>query len=158
VYIAVITKTLGLYFLQRVAEIRRPDDLSREIDKVYRYALQLAATAGVTLYLLREPLVALLFTAEFAPMTQLFAWQMAGDVVRVASWILGYVLMGRGAAAAFIVAEVASATAWVLLAWWLTPRFGPTGVVIGYVLTYVLYWSTTAVFVLRLVRAPWRDG
>jgi PST family polysaccharide transporter len=158
VYLAVITMTLGLYFLPRVAEIRQPADLAREIAKVYRYAVPLAAAAALSLYLLREPLVLLLFTAEFAPMKELFAWQVAGDVVRVASWILGYVLMGRGATAAFIVAEVLSATAWVLLAWGLTPRFGPTGAVMGYLATYVLYWSITAIFVRRLVRAPWPHG
>jgi PST family polysaccharide transporter len=36
-----------------------------------------------------------LFTAKFGPMRDLFGWQMAGDTVKIGSWLLGYVLLAR---------------------------------------------------------------
>jgi len=149
-YLAVIVMTLSLYFLPRVAEIRQASELLKEIAKVYRYTLPLAALAAASIYFARDMLVVWLFTPEFAPMTELFAWQLSGDVIKVASWVLGYVLLGRAATFAFISLEIAFSALWVLLAWILTAQFGMKGVVMAHFVNYALYWIATALVVGRV--------
>lgn len=151
VYLSVITTTLAVYFLPRIAEIRQVPELWQEIAKVLRFAVPLAALGAGVIYAGREIVVLWLFTEEFAPMAQLFAWQLAGDVLRVASWVFAYVLVGRAATTAFIGAELVFSTTWVLLTWTLTAPFGLKGAVIAYFLNCAMYLAATAGLVRQLL-------
>jgi PST family polysaccharide transporter len=151
-YLLFITMTLAMYYLPRIAEIRRAEELKAEIGKVYRFALPFAAAAAILIYLMRDTLVVWLFTPEFAPMRELFGWQLAGDVLKVAAWVLAYVLVGKAASAAFISTEIVFTASLVLLTWLLTGSFGLKGAVVAHFANYTLYLVAIAILVRRLVR------
>src|SRR5205823_49823 len=104
------------------------------------------------IYLMRDTLVILLFASNFRPMTELFGWQLAGDVVKIASWVLGYVLLGKAAAKAFIATEVLFSISLVIFTWLLTGYFGLKGATMAYFVSYVLYLLILAFVVKRVIR------
>lgn len=147
-YLTIFMATLSLYYLPRFSEIREPEELRREILQGYRVIIPLVCVSSLAIYLLRDWIVALLFSREFAPMRDLFAWQMAGDVIKMASWLLGYVLIAKAMVATFVVLEFAFSLFFVGATMGLTPFLGLEGVVVAYALHYVVYLALL-IFVLR---------
>src|SRR3989338_1377133 len=139
-YLMVVTMTLSLYYLPRLAELKGPAEIKREILQGYKLILPVAALCGLGIYLFRDFIIALLFTSEFAPMRELFAWQMLGDALKISSWILGYVLMARAFIGAYIVTELIFASSFYLFVWGFSSLYGIEGASMAYALNYVLHF------------------
>jgi PST family polysaccharide transporter len=147
-YLLVLTTTLSLYYLPRLAEIRAASDLTREIVRVYRLTMPVAAGAALAVYFARDFVIELLFTRSFLPMERLFAWQLLGDVIKFGSWILGYVMLGRAMVRTFVVTEVVFSVSLILITIEFVPLFGLAGASMAYALNYTLYWICM-LFVVR---------
>lgn len=140
IYLLVATSTLSVYYLPRLSEIRDLKELKAEILQGYRIILPVAALGAGVIYLLREWISVTLFTKDFAYMSDLFSWQLMGDVVKIGSWILGFVLIGRAMTKAVIVTEIVFAATFVGLTMALTPYFGLRGVTLAFLVNYVLHF------------------
>lgn len=149
IYIQVFTATLGLYYLPRLAEIRGARELWKEIRAICGFLLPLAALAALAIYLLREWVTLTLFTAEFRGMVRLFGWQLVGDILKVGSWVFGFVLVGRAMVRWFVVTEVVFGLSWILLTRMLTSVMGLEGVAAAFAVNYGFYWITVALLVRR---------
>ena len=150
-YLMLITMTLGVYYLPRIAEIRDAMEMKAEIIKVYYFTLPITMIGAFAIYALRNELVRWLFTPEFSPMVGLFAWQLSGDVIKIAAWVLGYVLIGKSATVAFISTEIIFSIMSVALTIVLTEIYGLVGVTIAHFINYLLYLLVLVVIVSRLM-------
>ncbi|GGH91717.1 O-antigen flippase [Pseudomonas fluvialis] len=139
-YLMLVTTTLSLYYLPRLSELRDPKEIKLEILQGYMVILPVAAFCGLVIYLLRDFIIGLLFTAEFAPMRDLFAWQMLGDTLKIGSWILAYLMLGQALVKMFIVTEVIFALGFYGFTYLLTPAFGLQAPVMAHTVNYALYW------------------
>ena len=148
IYLMLITTTLSVYYLPRLAEIRMPKELNAEILKVYKFVLPVSVLCACSIYALRDFIILTLFTRDFLPMRNLFFWQLLGDAIKVASWIPAYIMLGRGMAKVFVISEVTFALTQVLFTSVLIRIFGLAGAPMAYAANYVLYWIF-AVFLLR---------
>lgn len=151
-YLGIFIGMFSMYYLPRFAEIRAPGELRREVRRALLHVVPAVALASAAVYLLRDLLIALAFTHEFAPMRELFAWQMVGNVLKMAGWLFGYVLMARISPLQTGLFELGKGAAWILFAHWLVPAGGAQGAVQAYVATYAVYLAATAGWVWRLIR------
>ena len=135
-----MTTTLSLYYLPRIAEIKTPTELKKEIIKVYRFVMPIVLAGATAIYLVRDFIIQALFTADFLPMRELFSWQLAGDVVKIGSWVLAYVMLGRAMVKVFVMTEITFSISFVVLSWWFIAQYGLIGVSIGYAINYCCYW------------------
>lgn len=152
IYLMLVTATLSVYYLPRLAEIRTAPELKAEIIKVYRFVMPIVAVGALTIYLLRDFIIDVLFTPEFMPMRELFPWQLAGDVIRIGSWVLGYIMLGRAMVKLFVVTEIVFSILFVLLSWVLIDAYGLIGVPMGYTINYSLYWACMTYFMKQEMR------
>ncbi|CAN5703557.1 O-antigen translocase [soil metagenome] len=143
-YLMLITTTLTVYYLPRLSEINDAQQLRKEINKVYRFTLPVTIAGAVTVYLLRHWLVGMLFTPDFAPMLDLLGWQLAGDIVKIGSWVLGFVMLARAMTKSYIITELVFSFSLVALTYALTPMLGLKAVVIAFLINYLLYWLCIA--------------
>jgi len=143
-YLMLVTTTLSVYYLPRLAEIRTPHELKAEIVKVYRFVLPIASVGAVTIFLLRDFIIHTLFTPDFLPMRVLFPWQLVGDVIKIGAWTLSYIMLGRAMVKVFVMTEIVFSASFVLLTWLLVGFYGLTGVPIAYATNYCLYWICMA--------------
>lgn len=148
-YLMIITTTLTVYYLPRLAEITDTQILRKEIIKVYRFIMPVTIVGALAVYLLRDWLIALLFTAEFTPMIDLLGWQLVGDVIKIGSWVLGFVMLGRAMTKSYIITEVLFSFSLVGITYALTPVFGLKAAVMAFFINYVLYWVCIAVILNR---------
>lgn len=139
-YLIVATTTLSVYFLPRLSELKEASTLKREIMIGYKLILPVSMACGLVIYLFRDMIITILFTADFYPMRDLFAWQMVGDSLKIGSWLLGYLMLSKAMFKRFMLLEVISATGFVMLTYFFTDRIGLQGVAVAHAVIYFVYW------------------
>lgn len=146
-YLMLITSTLAVYYLPRLSELKEASEIKKEIIQGYKIILPTAAFLGLIIYLLRDLIIGVLFSADFAPMEKLFAWQLAGDTLKIGGWILAYLLIGQGMTKAYIITEITFSVSFVLFTMFFSNLVGMEGVSIAHAVNYLLYWSTLIIYV-----------
>jgi PST family polysaccharide transporter len=158
IYLMLVTTTLSVYYLPRLAEIRTAHELGNEIHKVYRVVLPVVLVGAILIYLLRDFIILSLFSREFEPMRELFVWQLTGDVIKIGSWILSFIMLGRGMVKSFVATEVTFSLSFCFLAFVLVDRIGLVGVSMAYAITYSMYWVMMAFLVKGEMRKMGGDS
>lgn len=151
-YLMVATTPLAVYYLPRLSEIRDNTELKHEIISGYSLILPVVAAGALAIYLFRDLLILTLFTSEFAPMRDLFAWQMSGDVMKIGSWLLSYVMLGKAMTRVYIISEVIFSASWVGLVCLFTDWYSVQGAQIAYCINYTVYWIAIAVLIIKKVK------
>ena len=151
-YLMLVTSTLAVYFLPRFSELKDASEIKKEIIQGYKIILPLAILCSLIIYVLRNFIIGVLFSADFLSMQQLFAWQMVGDTLKIGGWILAYVLLGQGMTKAYIVIEIAFSTSFVLLTIFFTNLFGFEGVSIAHAVNYLFYWLVLITYLFCFYR------
>ena len=139
-YLMFVTTTLGVYYLPRLSEIKDPKIIKKEIIQGYTIILPTAIFIGLSIYFFRDLIIKLLFNENFAPMRELFAWQMVGDTLKIGSWILAYLMLGQAMVKIFMATELVFGFGFFIWTWLFTGYFGFKAPVVAHALNYFLYW------------------
>lgn len=150
-YLMLITMTLSVYYLPKLAELQDPLDIKREILQGYKIILPVSAACGLAIYSLRSTIIELLFTSEFSGMEVLFAWQMLGDTLKIGGWILAYLMLGKAMVKLFIFSEILFSTMFYGLVIFFSDLIQLKGVAVAYAVNYLLYWIFLILFVNKQV-------
>lgn len=138
-YLMLVTTTLSVYYLPKLSELQDPADIKNEILQGYKIILPVAAACGLIIYLLRDFIIRVLFTAEFAEMEVLFGWQMVGDFLKITSWVLSYLMLSKALMTAFIMSEVMFALLFYILVRVLSDTYAIESVAMAHAVNYLLY-------------------
>jgi PST family polysaccharide transporter len=138
-YLMLVTTTLSVYYLPKLSELKESKDIKNEILQGYKVIFPVAIACGLIMYFLRDFIISVLFTSDFLPMRDLFGWQMLGDVLKIASWILGYVLAARAYWKIFVFSELFFAMLFYVLVV-VFSSFELESAVIAHAVTYALHF------------------
>ncbi len=138
-YLMVITSSLSVYYLPRLAEIKSDVELRNEIFSIYKMVIPFLLLATLGIYGMRDIIITLLFNKEFEGMRELFAYQLLGDFFKIASWLLAYLMLARSMTKLFVVSEVLFSVSFALLAMGFIDMYGEIGATSAYALNYFLY-------------------
>jgi len=139
-YLMVVTTTLGIYYLPRLSEITDKSELRKELLHGYKIIMPIVLTMSVTIFLLKDVIIWLLFTENFAPMRELFLFQLAGDVLKLAAWLIAYLMLAKAMTKTFITTEVLFSLSFVLLSIWFVGQYGLVGMSYSFALNYGIYF------------------
>jgi len=148
VYLMVVTTTLGIYYLPRLSEIKDKAELRKEIFYGYKIILPIVVVMAIGIYFLRDVAISILFTKEFLPMRELFFYQLLGDVFKIASWLLGFIMVAKAMTRMFIITEIIFSVSFVLFSILLVNKFGIIGVTMAFAVNYFLY-LITMIFIFK---------
>lgn len=151
-YLMLVTTTLGVYYLPKLSELSAIGDIKKEIYLGYKFVFPLTLLGAISIYFLRDWIIAILFTDSFLPMRDLFLWQMIGDCLKIGSWMLAYLMLSKAMTKLFIITEIIFASSSVGLTYVCTKLFGFEGVSIAYLLNYALYWLIMSLFVFKGIK------
>lgn len=157
-YLTLVTASISVYYLPRIAEIRDDRVLRAEILQGYRIILPIVVCMAAAIYVLRDVLVRILYTEAFLPASGLFLFQLIGDCLKIASWLLSYIMVGRAMIKPYIATEVLFAASFVLLSVFFANCFGALGVTYAYALNYAFYLATMCWLFRRLLSGTSRPG
>ena len=138
-YLMLVTTTLGVYYLPRLSEIQDNKELRKEIFSGYKIIMPIVILASLIIFLLKEYVILIAFSKDFMPMMELFAWQLIGDVIKIASWLLGYIAVAKAMVKLFIYTEILFSALFVVLSVLFVDKFGLVGITYAYSLNYFLH-------------------
>ena len=150
-YLMVITSSFSVYYLPRLSEIKDRLELRHEIFKAYKAIIPLLLAGFAIIYLLRFFIIRLLFTPEFMPMSQLFAWQMAGDFFKICSWLLAFLMIAKAMTKMFMASEIVFSLTWLGLGFLFTSLDGVVGLCQAYLINYIIYTVVMVIFFRKLL-------
>ncbi len=138
-YLMVVTTSLGVYYLPRLSEIEDKSELKEEMLYGYRVILPIVIFLAFGIYIFREYIVYIAFTKSFMPMVELFKWQLIGDVVKISSWLLSYLMLAKAMTRLYIYTEIVFSLLFVVLSILFINEFGLIGVTYAFCLNYLIY-------------------
>jgi len=139
IYLMVITTSLITYYLPRLSEIQDKNELRKEIFQGYKFLVPLTILLSATIFVSRDLIIKILFTPEFLPVREFFTFQLIGDVFKIASFILSYLIFAKAMGKLFIVSEIFFTLTYVGLSFFFMHNFGAIGITYGYALNYLFY-------------------
>lgn len=142
VSLSLITMSLATYLLPTLSGLKDSKQISIELQKAYLLMIPVAISISLFAYLLREPIILILFTEKFMPMEELFAWQFVGNVIKVAAWLLGYLVVAKAMIKTVVVTEVIFAISFIVFTILLTDYYGLIGVTQAYTINSFLHLLT----------------
>ncbi|MDH1630660.1 O-antigen translocase [Pseudomonas mosselii] len=157
-YLIIITMTLSVYYLPRLSELKGNRAIFGEICSGYLLILPAAVVGGGVIYLLRDFIIHLLFTPDFMPMRELFAWQLLGDALKLGSWLVASVMLGKAMFKLYIVSEIIFAALFYGLTVWFTGSDGLQGVVKAYAVNNLVYWIFMVVSIAIVLKSSHRTA
>ena len=138
-YLMVITSSFGVYYLPRLSEIKNKYGLKREILKSYAVVIPLLIVGFSIIYIFRHLIIRILFSPEFYPMEKLFIWQLMGDIFKISSWLLSFLMLAKAKTKLFVITEFSSSAIYLLLGFLLVKINGIIGLTQAYMINYILY-------------------
>ena len=147
-YLMIVTMSLKVYYLPKLSEIDNNKELLNEILIGYKIMLPIVIFMALIIFLLKDFIINILFTEEFYPMIELFKWQLIGDVLKIGSWLLSYVMLAKSMTKVFVYTEIIFTTLFVVLSILFIEYFGLIGVTYAFSLNYTLYLGTM-IFIYR---------
>ena len=148
-YLLFLTTAINIYYLPKLAAIRERDALVHELRQAYRHLLPAVVVLAAAVYLLRSWVTRLLFSADFAPANALYGPQLLGDVVKIAAFVLSYVMLAKAMTRLFVVSECVFAASYLALVYLFTARFGLIGAMYAFVANYLGYLAFNVLVVRR---------
>jgi PST family polysaccharide transporter len=137
-YLMVITTSLSTYFLPKLVSLKTDEELRNEILNGYKLILPLVLFSCLLIFFLRFVIIKFLFTTDFIAMEQLFYWQLIGDFFKIATWILGYLILAKSMTKIYVFSEIIFSFLYVFLGYIFTVKFEFKGAVIAFAVTYFL--------------------
>lgn len=147
-YLMFVTTSFSVYYLPKLSELRFSADLRHEIVKTYKIITPIIVAGLLFIFILKDLVINILFTEEFYPMKELFFWQLFGDLFKILSWILAFVMVAKSMTKIYIITEIAFSVLFVLLSIVLINCFGVIGATQSYCLNYFLYFIAM-IFIFR---------
>jgi O-antigen/teichoic acid export membrane protein len=149
--LAFITPIFSLYYYPQLAKIRTNKEFKLELKKFYKQIFPLFLTALIILFLLKYWAILLFFSKAYLPMKDLFAWQLAGDLIRIMSLTIAFLMLAKSHVIKYIATEIGFWIIYYGLSCLLINHYQLKGVVIAYFITYILYFVSLLILYRKIL-------
>lgn len=140
IHLLLVTTTLITYYLPRLSEIKENKLVRKEVYMVSRYVIPAVFCSSLAIFIFRKEIINILFTPEFGGLEPLFMFQMAGDLLKICSWLLAMLFIAKAKAVVYISGEVLFTASLYFSTIVLVRYFGLIGATYSYALNYFLYF------------------
>jgi len=124
-YLGFVLGAMGTDYYPRItAAIHDHDAVNRMVNEQTEVALLLAGPVLLAMLALAPWLIELLYSRAFADAVVLLRWQVLGDLLKIAAWPMGFIILAAGDGRTFMLTETFSMTVFVGLVWLGLPLIG----------------------------------
>lgn len=155
-YLGIVLQAMSADYYPRLSEaIREPRTAVRIVKEQTEVALFLGAPIILGGLALAPLALEILYSSAFRPAAELLRWQILGDVLKIAGWPMGYVLLAANRGRTFLLVEAVGWTAFLATTVFLIPYVGLEAAGIGYLVMYVLYFPAVLITARRITGPIW---
>lgn len=138
-HVTLVLASVQTYYFPALASARSPEERAARIARVLMLTTLVLAPVVILLELARPWVTTLLYADSFRPATKLLRWTLAGDYLRVTSWVLAMPMLAVGDMKAFLSTELMVQAVFAGSAVALGAMFKPSeGTAIAFVTGYVV--------------------
>lgn len=139
-YIGFVLAAMGTdYYPRLTAAIHDHNAVNRMVNEQTEVALLLAGPVFLAMLALAPWVIELLYSNKFAEAAVVLRWQVLGDVLKLASWPMGFIILAAGDGRTFMVTESLSIAVFGGLVWLGLPLIGVQVTGIAFLGMYVVY-------------------
>lgn len=155
-YLGVVLSAMGTdYYPRLTAAIHDRANATRLVNEQTEVALLLCAPLLLAMLGLAPWVITLLYSTEFSPAVEILRWQLLGDILKVMSWPLGFVILAAGAGRTFVLTESLGMGIFVLGVLIGLPLVGVTATGVAFLALYVAYLPLVWWFGWRMIGFIW---
>ena len=150
IYLSFVLTALAAEYYPRISALA--DDktvLNDAVDAQLKLALLLAGPVILGMILFAPWAVTLLYSSAFSDTVAVLRWQLVGDILKVAAWAVGFLLLAREARWAFFTSEFVWNALYVGTLFLLVPTYGLAAAGLLYALCYLLYLGLVTLWAKR---------
>lgn len=139
-YLGFVLGAMGTdYYPRLTASIHDHATANRLVNEQTEVTLLLAGPVLLGMLALLPWVISVLYSEEFAPAADILRWQILGDVLKVISWPLGFIILAAGAGRTFMLSETAAMAVFVSGTWLTLPWLGIQATGVSFLLMYIVY-------------------
>jgi PST family polysaccharide transporter len=158
-YVGIVLQAMTADYYPRISAAVEDSDAARQILNDQTEIALLAVAPILLIVLGWAPLVlSLLFSSEFTGAAWILRWMCLGNLFKVASWPLAYLVLAKGVGRIYLVAEIFGMVVFTGAAFLLVPRFGIEGTGLAFLAAYALYLPLVYIVALRATGVRWSGG
>jgi len=151
-YVGIVLGAMGSDFYPRLtAVIKDRQASSLLVNQQTKVAVYLLAPLLVLVMGFAPLIVWLLYSSEFSASVEILRWQVFGDVLKIMSWPLAFVLASAGLSMLYLLAEVVAAFFFIVLVWVLVDEIGVVSVGYSFIGMYVAYLVYVYIVARRVI-------
>jgi len=149
------------YYPRLTAAIHDHAAVNRMVNEQTEVALLLAGPVFLLMLGLAPWVIELLYSSSFHAAAEVLRWQILGDVLKVASWPLGFVILAAGDGRTFMLIESLGIGVLLFLTWVGLPLMGVVATGVAFLGMYVVllpgvYWLARRKTGFRWAPTVWR--
>lgn len=152
-YLSVITSVLGIYYLPQIAGLNEKKLIKKEVFSGLISTLPILLIVSTLIFIFRDTIITILFSPEFKPMKALFLNQLAGDFLKIASWMFSIIMLSKSMTTVFIISEVAITVVYISLVYLFTPMYGLQGIVLANTVHYAVYFIFSIILFYKFLKS-----
>ncbi|MEQ1779386.1 MAG: oligosaccharide flippase family protein [Nitrosomonas sp.] len=159
-YVGFVLGAMGAdYFPRLTAAIDDHQQARKLVNEQTEMALLLAGPALLAMITLAPWVIHILYAGSFVPATELLRWQVLGDILKVASWPMGFILLAMGRGGIFIGTELTWNVVYLGAIFLGIQQHGLVMAGVGFWGAYLIYYGVVALVAARLIgfRTIWRN-
>lgn len=139
-YLGFVLSAMGTdYYPRLTAAISDHTAATLLVNEQTEVALLLCAPVLLAMLGLAPWVIHLLYSAEFGPAVEILRWQLLGDILKVMSWPLGFVILASGAGKTFVLTESLGMGVFVVGVFGGLPLIGVQATGMAFLALYVAY-------------------
>lgn len=155
-YVGFVLTAMGTdYYPRLTAAIHDPAAANRMVNEQTEVALLLAGPVFLAMQTLAPWVITLLYSTQFHDAIAVLRWQVLGDVLKVASWPLGFVILASGDGRRFMLGDAVGMGAFMALAAMGLPLLGVQATGVAFLGMYAVYLPVIHVFARHKTGFSW---
>lgn len=141
-YLGIITITISYYYLPKLSSLQDKVKIRQEIIQGQKILLPLLIIIMIIIFIFRDQIILLIYTSDFLEMRNLFFFQLVGDFLKIASFLVSYLMLAKAKTKMFIVTSVVFATFTYFFTVFMINLFGLQGAIYANAIKYFIYLIT----------------
>jgi enterobacterial common antigen flippase len=155
-YLGFILSAMSSDYYPRLSAASHDNNLIRTlVNDQTEVALLLAAPVILGMITFTSLIINILYSPSFADSVKVLRWQLIGDVFKLATWSMGYILLGSNYGRVFFWAELSFHLVSVSIIWFGISTFGIEITGISFLIAYAYYFLLIWFLVKRLIGFSW---
>ena len=151
-YLMAFLAYLNMVYYPKASELSTVDSENGNFARLFFMASFPVILIGLlVIFLLRDEVLILFFNADFLAAEGFFQFQLLGDLLKMHSWILSFLLLAQARTLLFVISQGVFAGVYLLATYYFTLDQGIMGLPVAHFVRYLLYWLFMVIVYRKLL-------